>query len=317
MDVSSSMAADAAPSGLPDDALPSVPAHDTPHDIGRCPYADRRRLLEEFILADRPVVIPDLAAAWPALRRWTPEFFRTHYGTLSCEIDGRRWHMAEYLDRAERSTPDDPAPYPFNFDMLAQLPALIADVQPQPRFGRIDRLRHPLMWRTLLKGTRPHELFFGGGGSVFRRLHVDTLYLHGHITQIRGDKEFFLYPPEQTPLMYPALDNPKLSRIVDPLHPDLARFPRFAEARPWHTRLREGETIFFPSGWWHFTQMHGPCISYGGIGLTASNWPAFIADNLAHRRADGVPRWKLGALRAYGTVAGAAMRAHEVLVARR
>jgi hypothetical protein len=31
------------------------------------------------------------------------------------------------------------------------------------------------MWKSLLNGTRPHELFFGGSGSVFRQLHYDTL----------------------------------------------------------------------------------------------------------------------------------------------
>lgn len=286
-------------------------------ELDRCSIHDRRRLLEDYVLAGRPVVVPDAAAQWPALRRWTPDFFRARYARITAEAGGRVWTLAEYLDRAERSTPADPAPYPFNFDMLADFPELIADVAPQPRFGRIDRLHHPLLWKALLRGTRPHELFFGGGGSVFRRLHVDTLCLHGHITQIRGDKAFFLYPPEQTPLMYPSAENPKLSAIDDPLHPDLQRFPRFAEARPYRTVIHEGETIFFPAGWWHFTQMHGFCISYGGIGLTARNWPDFIRDNLEHRLRSGVPAWKAQALRGYGRVAGALMDLHERAVARR
>ncbi|MDB5969091.1 MAG: hypothetical protein JWQ90_1541 [Hydrocarboniphaga sp.] len=282
--------------------------------VDRCSIHERRRLLENYVLAARPVVIPDAAEAWPARRRWTPPFFARHYGELTMTIAGRRWSLAEYIAQMQRGPCDPPLPYPFNFDMQQHFPELIADVQPQPRFGRIDRLNHPLMWHSLLRGTRPHELFFGGHGSVFRQLHYDTLFLHGHITQILGDKEFFLYPPEQTPLMYPSAANPKLSVIDDPAAPDPQRFPLFAQARPCRTMLKAGETIFFPAGWWHYTRVHGPCIAYGGIGLTSTNWPDFIRDNLHHRIAGGTPRAKRIALSAYGAIAGAAMNLQESLL---
>ncbi|NKF24439.1 cupin-like domain-containing protein [Solimonas marina] len=283
--------------------------------IDRCSITETQHLIEDYILADLPVVIPDAAAHWPARQRWTPDFFRRHHGDVTTEIDGRRWTLAEYLDGMETATADHPLPCPFSFDMRDGFAERIADVQPQPRFGRIDRLGHPLMHGALLAGTRQHELFFGGSGSVFRRLHYDALFLHGHITQIRGDKEFFLYPPEQTSLMYPSRDNPKLSRIDDPADPDWCRFPLFAAARPYRTVLREGETIFFPAGWWHYTVVRGPCIAYGGVALTASNWPKFIADNVAYRRRDSA-RWKAESLRLYGHLAGLAMRVHEGLAPR-
>jgi histone arginine demethylase JMJD6 len=273
--------------------------------VDRCSIHDRRRLLEDYVLASKPVVIPDASEAWPARQRWTLEFFEREYGDVTTQAGGRDWRIADYIAqmRVDRLAP--PLPYPFNFDMLERFPELIADLQPQPLFGRIDRLNHPLMWKSLLNGTRPHELFFGGSGSVFRQLHYDTLFLHGHITQILGDKEFYLYPPEQTPLMYPSAANPKLSAIDDPASPDPQRFPLFAQAQPYHALLRSGETIFFPSGWWHYTRIHGPCVAYGGVGLTAANWPNFIRDNYRHRIASGASRAKAGALLAYGSVVGA------------
>lgn len=305
MDVYSAVAPAAAP--FPELERSSLP-------VDRCSMRDRRRLLDDYIVASRPVVITDAAADWPALRRWTPAFFGERYGSITATVDGAPMSIAEYLSRMLRSTAEDPAPYPYNFDMLQTFPELIADVQPQPLFGRIDRLNHPLLWKRLLQGTRPHELFFGGAGSVFRRLHVDALYLHGHITQIMGEKEFFLYPPEQTPFMYASAENAKISAIDDPLQPDLLRFPLFAMAKPYRTVIRPGETIFFPAGWWHFTRIHGPCISYGGVGLTAANWPLFIRDNYQYRMSAEVPRWKAAALLGYGRVAGRLMELQESLV---
>lgn len=38
---------------------------------------------------------------------------------------------------------------------------------------------------------------------------------------------------------------------VDPISPDLARFPRFQNATPLTCRVEENETLFVPSFWWH------------------------------------------------------------------
>jgi hypothetical protein len=46
-------------------------------------------------------------------------------------------------------------------------------------------------------------------------------------------------------------------------------------------------------------------VAYGGVGLTAANWPNFIRDNYRHRIASGASRAKAGALLAYGSVVGA------------
>ena len=282
-----------------------------PRPVDRCSIHDRRRLLEDYVLADRPVVVPDAGEAWPAMRRWTPQFFLDHYAAVTRPAGGRDWSLGDYVAQMLRGDRPAPLPYPYSYDMRRSFPELIADVEPQPVFGRIDRQRHPLLWKNLLNATRPHELFFAGAGAVFRPLHYDALMLHGHITQIFGDKEFFLYPPDETDSVYPVGGASKASLIDDPAAPDLARFPRFAWAEHHRVLLRQGETIFFPARWWHYTRIPTPSISYGGTGLTASNWDAFIRDNCASRLAAGVPWSKTRLLLAYGVVAGAAMNLHE------
>ena len=65
-------------------------------------------------------------------------------------------------------------------------------------------------------------------------------YLHGFVTQIYGDKEFVVYPPEQTPYMYPRRTIAKVSQIGDPLQPDLEKFPLFAQASAASTMVKRG-----------------------------------------------------------------------------
>jgi hypothetical protein len=294
-------------------AFVQLSADHTP--VPRCSIHDRDRLLGEFVLRSRPVVVPDAAQLWPALEKWKPAFFRRHYGHISTRAGQREISIADYVDLMLRSSPDQPAPYPFSFDIEKYFPELLQDIQPQPAFHRLNRLDHPLMRRSFLSGTRRHEIFFGGNGSYFPFLHYDALHLHGHITQILGDKEFYLFPPEQGALMYPSSDNEKFSRINDPFDPDLERFPLYAQARPHAALLQPGETIFFPAGWWHVTRIFGPCISYGGVGLTSANWSAFVRDNARLRSRGPRVSPKALALLSYGSLAGALMRVQELFMA--
>src|SRR4026208_2439 len=39
-----------------------------------------------YLEPNRPVVIKDLASSWPALKKWTPQFFATEYGFLPVKV---------------------------------------------------------------------------------------------------------------------------------------------------------------------------------------------------------------------------------------
>ena len=74
---------------------------------------------------------------------------------------------------------------------------------------------------------------------------------------LAGRRRFTLFPPDQLPNLYPGpfeltpAGTPV--SMVDPLAPDLDRYPRFAEA--WaHARqatLEPGDALYIPYAWWH------------------------------------------------------------------
>ena len=238
-----------------------------------------KELIAEYIEPSVPVVLTaDATRNWKAMGKITPEFLRKNYGHLSKEFKGVKYTMSQYVDRMMTSTPEDPAPYPFNFN-LNKCPELLNDIKPEIIYGKSDRVNNPLLPKFMLKGTTVYEFFLGGNGSAFPFLHVDQLFLHTQITQIYGSKEFILYPPEQTPYMYPKPDNPKVSQI-NTLAPDYEKFPLFKEAKPMIINVEQGETILFPTKWWHTTRIHEPCISLGRVQLNAANWNDFTDDNL-------------------------------------
>lgn len=79
-----------------------------------------------------------------------------------------------------------------------------------------------------------------------------------------GRRRVLLFPPAQLENLYIGpLDVTPAGQpvsLVDPLAPDLARFPRFAEA--WrHARVAElgpGDAIFMPGMWWHHIEALHP-----------------------------------------------------------
>ena len=79
-----------------------------------------------------------------------------------------------------------------------------------------------------------------------------------------GRRRFTLFPPHTTPDLYVGplgftIAGQPVS-MVDPLNPDMVRFPRYARAAD-HALvadLEPGDAIFIPTLWWHHVQAFGP-----------------------------------------------------------
>jgi hypothetical protein len=93
------------------------------------------------------------------------------------------------------------------------------------------------------------------GNRITVQTHFDLMENIG--VCLAGRRRFTLFPPEQLPNLYagPFELTPAGTPIslVDPLAPDLERYPRFAEA--WaHARqaeLEPGDAVYIPYAWWH------------------------------------------------------------------
>ena len=279
--------------------------------VDRHATISHKELLNEYVNNNKPVIIMDAAKQWPAVGKWTPEFFKKNYPKVSREVRGEVIPLAEQIDRVLASTPERPAPYPYNLEVEDYFPDLMKDLEPQLLFGKMDRGASPLMPKILLHGTPIHEVFFGGNGSSFPFVHYDALFLHTQITQIYGDKDFVLYHPNDSQYLYPRSDNEKFSRVTNVFEPDLVKFPLFAKATPYFETLRQGETIYFPCGWWHTTLTHAPSITYGRVVLNSLNYDRYLDDKYKRWMGTGQSKLKANAAYAVGKVVGGVMSTME------
>jgi len=284
------------------------PAHKEIAGLDRRKNLSQDEFINEYVKNSRPVVLSDAAKDWKAMKKFTPAWFKENYSHINKDINGVTYNMGDFIDMMLTSTAANPAPYPYNFDVKKVFPEFMEDFLPEIIYGKIDRINHKLMPKQLLQGTTVYEIFLGGAGSSFPYLHYDALFMHTQITQIYGSKDFVMYPPDQTPYMYPFKANPKFSQ-VNFHQPDYEKFPLFREASPIEFTLFEGETLLFPSGWWHTTKITEPCISLGRAQLNSYNWDNFINDRYVNWKKKisyaAVP------VLAYGKVVGSIMNAQE------
>lgn len=235
--------------------------------------------VSEYLRPNRPVIITNGLNAWRAKDRWTPDFFRKTYGDKVVHID-RDYRLADYINLVEASTPERPAPYLFHLFIDENFPELLDDIHPLP-----IHLAPNWLGQKFLPGKVGHRIadhhrpgvFIGGLASKCAKLHYDFNY-HSFSFQLFGRKRFWLYSPDQTPLMYADPDNKCLSQVVNLEQPDLAKQPLFAKARAFTCDLEAGEFIFVPAGWWHSTRMLSVSISVSINTANSSNWPDVVRE---------------------------------------
>lgn len=100
------------------------------------------------------------------------------------------------------------------------------------------------------------------GNAVRVAAHYDVKENIGVV--VAGRRRFTLFPPQQVANLYPGpfeltpAGTPV--SLADPAHPDLDRFPRFAEAlaHAQGAELEPGDAIYIPYHWWHAVDSLAP-----------------------------------------------------------
>lgn len=248
-----------------------------PTAVARHATIGEDELFSRYIEQRLPVIVSDIRPLWPSRPNWTAEELRQRCGAAAVRVSDRSTTLAEVLDAAERSTPEAPSPYLVECTVAKYLPMLLDEVLPLPFEHRNRLLARGLPGREM-HAFSSLELLLGGRGTRFPRLHYDHLHMHAIISQLKGDKRFWLYDPSQTPFMYARESAANLSQIdrFDPV--DLERWPLHAQAKPLTVIVKEGETIFVPSGWWHRTELLDLSIALTWNLVTRSNWQAHVED---------------------------------------
>ena len=209
----------------------------------------RKEFTENFLKPLKPVVFTDLTKDWPALTNWTIERLKSQYGGLSVPIYSNNYskpgkgymepdkHMpfGDFLDLLVGAEPCDLRLFLFN--IFKEAPEMKADFHiPDIMDGFYNDF--PFM-------------FFGGRGSKVA-MHFDIDMSHVFLNQIYGTKRIVLFSPEQSKLIYQLPYS--VASYVDINNPDYLKFPALKYAQGDEVILHPGESLFIPSGYWHYIE---------------------------------------------------------------
>lgn len=252
-------------------------------------YAEFR---DQYLMPGRPVIISNSLSEWPAKEKWTPEYFKTHFGHKRVCIEDQEVLLGDFIDEVVASSEEKPARYLRGQIIHKEFPEVAEDIVPDIPYQLPDRIRSPLL--RFLNYPTPHgipELLITGAGGRFK-LHYDKFHLLGFVTQVYGDKEFTLLPPDQGKYLYPHTDaeQENWSQIGYLKDVDTKKFPLFEQAQSCTFVLRAGETLFNPQGWWHATRALTPSIAMVISTVNAANWQQFTRDFIRIRSSDSLYR---------------------------
>jgi len=205
---------------------------------------------EKYYALNKPLKILGMVDDWPAMQKWSPEYFRDNYGEEIVEItsgrdadpryeinlDDHRTQMrfADFIDRVEAGEGNDSYLVANNrFFEQPGMKGLLADIGPLPGFlTRKKRAPHTYMW-------------FGPAGTV-TPLHHDTMNIL--FCQVYGRKLVSLISPDESPWLYNELG---VFSEVDFENPDFEVHPLYQHVDRIEVEMNPGEILFLPVGWWH------------------------------------------------------------------
>jgi hypothetical protein len=198
------------------------------HEIPTVDALDRAALLAHG-REQRPLLLRGVLAETPAAR-WTLDSVDRDFGHLPFSAGLFMGTLGDFIKIVRAGG--------FVNSNATQLPP-----EMEAGIGGIPGVPEPAI-------RRPLEIFFTSRDSS-SSLHRDML--DGLLTCLLGPRELQLFGPEQRELVYCYRNaaNGYQGCHVDGFKPDLARFPRFADAQPIAVTISPGDLLFLPMGWFH------------------------------------------------------------------
>ncbi|WP_294201191.1 cupin-like domain-containing protein [Chryseobacterium sp. sg2396] len=209
----------------------------------------QEEFIEKYLKPRKPVVIKNMAKKWPAYQKWTMEYMKEVVGDVEVPLydsskadpaapinaSAAKMKFGDYIDMIQREPTDLRI---FLFDPIKFAPKLLEDyISPKELMGGfLDK--YP-------------NMFFGGQGSV-TFLHFDIDMAHIFHTHFNGRKHILLFDYKWRERLYQIPYATYALEDYDIENPDFTKFPALDGVEGIECYLEHGDTLFMPTGWWHW-----------------------------------------------------------------
>ncbi|WP_370899014.1 cupin-like domain-containing protein [Chryseobacterium gossypii] len=209
----------------------------------------QEEFIQKYLKPRKPVVIKNMARKWPAYQKWTMDYMKEVVGDVEVPLydsskadpaapinaSAAKMKFGDYIDLIRREPTDLRI---FLFDPIKYAPKLLEDyISPKDLMGGfLDK--YP-------------NMFFGGKGSV-TFLHFDIDMAHIFHTHFNGRKHILLFDYKWKERLYQIPYATYALEDYDIENPDFTKFPALDGIEGIECFLEHGDTLFMPTGWWHW-----------------------------------------------------------------
>lgn len=238
--------------------------------IDRVSGLSREKFRENYLATQTPVILTDLIDNWPAKEKWTLDFFKEEYGHLMVPVFSAKSSQSgkNYM------SPDTKMPFREYISIIQEGPTdlrlFLFNI-----FKVVPELKNDYRLHTIMDGFYNEFpfTFFGGEGSKVA-IHFDIDLSHVFLTQFDGRKRVVLFSPEYSKHLY---QHPfTVASYVNIDNPDYEKYPALRHVKGYDCIIERGDTIFIPSGYWHY-------ITYLDSGFSMNQ----RANDSLHRKVQG------------------------------
>ncbi|QLC66398.1 cupin-like domain-containing protein [Flavobacterium sp. LPB0248] len=221
----------------------------------------------------KPLIIKGLTKDWPAREKWSTEYFKQIAGDIEVKLvdnskaDPKKvinasiasMKFGEYLDLIKREPTQLRI---FFFNLFKHRPELIDDVKvPKELMGGFIE-------------SMP-AMFFGGSKAI-TFLHYDIDLPHLFHTHFGGRKHIILFDNKWKKRLYCLPNTTYALEDYDVANPDFEKFPALKGVEGYEVFLEHGDTLFMPTGMWHWMRYID-----GSFSLTLRAWDSSISRKVA------------------------------------
>ncbi|MDB5086944.1 MAG: cupin [Mucilaginibacter sp.] len=205
--------------------------------------------INNYLNQRKPLIIRKATESWPALQKWTFDYLKATVGdqvvplydsskadpSKPINASAAEMRFGDYIDLI-RSEPTDLRI--FLFDPIKHAPQLLNDYRSPTNLmgGFLDK--YP-------------NMFFGGAGSV-TFLHYDIDLAHIFHTHFNGRKHVILFDQKWSERLYCIPFATYALEDYDIEKPDFKKFPALDGVEGQEAFLEHGDTLFMPTGYWHW-----------------------------------------------------------------
>lgn len=223
---------------------------------------------EKYFKKQIPVIIQGLLKGTVAEKNWNLDYMKQKLGKVDVEVYDNNFakttaytkgdlimKFSDFVEEIKKDEPQTKRMFLFNgFKHCKEL----SNEFPCPNIfkGYLDKLGY---------------MFFGGKNTEVR-IHFDIDMSNVLHTQFDGKKRFFLFSQEYNDLLYKTPLN--TYSIADFKAPDYNKFPGLKYLKGYDITLNPGESLFMPSGYWHYIvyQQGGFAVTYRKMAFSFTNW---------------------------------------------